>query len=233
VIAVKGLLYGNFLLNKIWFIAAGIVMAVGIAVTAVLCDLNPDSGIGQVGMVITELAVIATCVEWLGRNLESNLKSRFADYTLAGGISKVQFVTSELLKNLISIGISFVMCVMIQLVLCVFDRGLFSLENVRNAALIALLFGAIEWTGVPVTINLKSAEKAGLVVGLVLGFGIVMPGMTLFNILTPEKEGQRGVIIMRVIVEPWFGWAVVGLCAAIYAVFYYVLLRRVKKGDVC
>ncbi len=229
----KGLLYGNFVLNKIWFIAAGIVMVVGVAVTAVLYNIDPDSGVAQFGLMITELFVIATCVEWLGRNLESNLKSRFADYALAGGISKGQFVTSELLKNLISIGIAFVMCVVTQLVLSVFDRGLFSLENVRNAALIVLFVGALEWICVPVAINLKNAEKAGLLVGIVLGFGIIMPGMTLFKILTIEKKEQRGEIIMRIITAPWFGWAVVGVCAAIYAIFYFVLLKRVKRGDVC
>lgn len=229
----KGLLYGNFVLNKKWFIAAGIVMVVGVAVTAVLYNIDPSSGIGYVGLIVTELFVIATCVEWLGRNLESNLKSRFADYALSGGISKAQFVTSELLKNLITIGVSVVMCVVTQLAVSVFDRGLFSLENVRNTALLALFIGAIEWTVVPFVINLKSAEKAGLLVGIVLGFGIVMPGMTLFNILTPEKEGQRGEIIMRIVSEPWFGWAVVGVCAALYVLFYFVLLRRVKRGDVC
>lgn len=220
----KGLLYGNFLLNKKWFIAAGVVMVIGTALTAVMCNIDPDGGFGEFGLVITEIVVITICVEWLARNLESNLKSRFADQALSGGISKAQFVTSELLKNLISIGISFVMCVVTQLVLSVFDRGLFSLEHVRNVALFALFIGSFEWLCMPIVINLKSAEKAGLVVGLVLGFGIVMPGMALFNILKFD---------LRVIDEPWLGWVIVGVCAVIYALFYYVLLRRVKRGDVC
>ncbi len=229
----KGLLYGNFVLNKIWFIVAGIVMVVGVAVTAVLYNIDPDSGVAQFGLMITELFVIATCVEWLGRNLESNLKSRFADYALAGGISKGQFVTSELLKNLISAGIAFVMCIVTQLVLSVFDRGLFSLENVRNVALIALFVGAVEWICVPVVINLKSAEKAGLLVGIVLGFGIVLPVLAVGNTLLSEKGETMGEFVMRLAFEPWFGWAVVGVCAAIYAIFYFVLLKRVKRGDVC
>ncbi len=229
----KGLLYGNFVLNKIWFIVAGIVMVVGVAVTAVFCNIAPDSGFGEFGLMISELVVISICVEWLARNLESNIKSRFADYALAGGISKGQFVTSELLKNLISIGIAFVMCVVMQLVLSVFDRGLFSLENVRNTALIVLFVGAVEWICAPVVINLKSAEKAGLLVGIVFGFGVVLPVVALFNILAAEKEEHLSEFIMHVIAEPWFSWAAVGVCAVIYAIFYYVLLRRVKRGDVC
>ncbi len=229
----KGLLYGNFLLNKSWFIISGIVMAVGVFVTAVLCNIDPGSGVGQFGLTITEVVVITICVEWLGRNLESNLKSRFADYALAGGISKGQFVTSELLKNLISIGIGFAMCVVTQLVLNVFDRGLFSLENVRNAVLYALFVGAVEWICAPVVINLKSAEKAGLLVGIVLGFGVVMPVGALIMIFLAGKDETLGEYIMRVFAEPWFGWAFVGVCAAIYAIFYFVLLRRVKRGDVC
>ncbi len=229
----KGLLYGNFVLNKIWFIVAGIVMAAGTALTAVLYNIDPDSGVAQFGLMIIELVILSICVEWLGRNLESNLKSRFADYALAGGISKGQFVTSELLKNLISIGIAFVMCVVTQLVLSVFDRGLFSLENVRNVALYALFIGAVEWICVPVVINLKSAEKAGLLVGIVLGFGVVLPVGALIMIFLAGKDETLGEFIMRVFPEPWFGWAVVGVCAAIYAIFYFVLLRRVKRGDVC
>ncbi|MDE7229131.1 MAG: hypothetical protein K2N56_01500, partial [Oscillospiraceae bacterium] len=115
----KGILYGNFLLNKKWFIAAGITAVIGTAFCAFWLKLVPNDTTGVPGVLFSgvQMAVIAIVMEWLGRNLEANIRCRFTDMTLAGGISRNTFVISELLKNFISIGIGFVMCVIMQLVM--------------------------------------------------------------------------------------------------------------------
>lgn len=226
-------MYGNFVLNKVWFIASAILAAVGAVVTAVLHGALPESGLDGSALLISELVVLATCNEWLGRNLESNLKTRFADYALAGGITKAQFVTAEMLKNLISTGISFLMCVVMQLVLCVVDRGFLSVNNLTALLAAALFVGTTEWTCVPVIVSLKSAEKAGLLVGLVLGFCVILPMFTVLRAFLVEADEDFFPKLLELVGKPWLVlvWAVV--CAAVYVLFYFIMLNRVKKGDVC
>ncbi|MDE7362809.1 MAG: hypothetical protein K2N38_12845 [Oscillospiraceae bacterium] len=229
----KGILYGNFLLNKKWFIAAGITAVLGTAFCAFFVSLVPD----EAGVVATlffgmQMVVMAIIVEWLGRNLEANIKCRFADITLAGGISKNTFVMSELLKNFITIVIGFVMCVMMQLVMSVFDKSFFSLDTVKMTALLIVFMGAIEWTVNPLVINFKSAEKAGLVMGLILAFGVVIPLMIISNAFA-EETADFVSAFFKLLSGNWMPLIIFGISAALYAIFYLALLARVKKGDVC
>ena len=230
----KGILYGNFLLNKKWFIAAGITAVLGTAACAAVKLFIPDdeTGLAETLLIGLQMIVIATIIEWLGRNLEANIKCRFADITLAGGISKNAFVMSELLKNVISIGIGFVMCIIMQLVMSVFDKSFFTIGTVKTMAVLAVFFGAIEWCVNPLIIDFKSAEKAGLVVGLVLGFGLVMPVMIICNVFVEETESLVSGFF-RLLSGDWLPLIVLGSSAALYAIFYLALLGRVKKGDVC
>lgn len=230
----KGILYGNFLLNKKWFIAAGITAVLGTAFCAVFVSLMPDeSGVVTTLFLGLQFVVVAVLLEWLGRNLEANIKCRFTDITLAGGISKNMFVASELLKNLITMGIGLAACVVMQLVMSVFDRSFFTLETVKLMGLMALFAAAVEWTVNPLTINLKSAEKAGLLVGLILGFGLVMPMMIVCNVVFAEENETFVILFFRLITGGWLPLIIVGISAALYVIFYFVLLARVKRGDVC
>lgn len=230
----KGILYGNFLLNQKWFIAAGITAVLGTAFCAFWLKLVPNDTTGVPGVLFSgvQMAVIAILMEWLGRNLEANIRCRFTDMTLAGGISRNTFVMSELLKNLISIGIGFVMCVIMQLVMSVLDKSFFSFESVKVLAVLALFAGSVEWTINPLTVNLKSAEKAGLVVGLVLGFGVILPVMIVCNTFTEETDSLINGFL-KLLSGEWMPLIVVGISAALYAIFYFALLARIKKGDVC
>lgn len=229
----KGILYGNFLLNKKWFIAAGITAVLGTAFCAVFASLVPDVGDAAAVMFIgLQFIVVTIMMEWLGRNLEANIKCRFTDITLAGGISKNMFVASELLKNLITMGIGLAVCVVMQLVMSVFDRSFFTLETVKMVLVNVAFCGAIEWTVNPLTINLKSAEKSGLVVGLVLGFGVIMPVMIAYNIFAEETETFVSVFF-RLLAGGWLPLIMIGFSVALYVIFYFVLLARVKRGDVC
>ncbi len=226
----KGILYGNFLLNKKWFIAAGIAAVLGTAFCAFFVSLVPDEA-GVVATVL-QLVVIAIIMEWPGRNLEANIKCRFTDITLAGGITKSTFVTSELLKNVISIGIGLVMCMVMQLAMSVFDKSFFTLETVKLIAVMAVTMGALEWTASPLVIHFKSAEKAGLLMGLIFGFGLVLTMITFCTIFTEEKE-TFGSGFFSLLSGNWLPLIIVGISAAIYVIFYFVLLSRVKRGDVC
>lgn len=231
--AVKGLLYGNFLLNKVWFIAAGIIAALGAAVSAVLHNVFPESSIGADVLFACELVVQSICMEWLGRNFESNLKTRFADYALAGGISKAQFVTAEMLKNLLSVSISFLIGLTMQLVLCAFDRSFFNVNSLTALFGMAFLLGAVEWMCMPVIVSLKSAEKAGIVVGFILGFGVALPLIMVFNYFGWYEQKTIVSMFIDFFSNPMSFVSVIAISAAIYAIFYIVLLNRVREGDVC
>lgn len=229
----KGILYGNFLLNKKWFIAAGITAVLGTAFCAFFVSLVPDeSGVVSTLFLGLQMVVMAINIEWLARNLEANIKCRFADMTLAGGISKNAFVMSELLKNVISIGIGFAMCIIMQLVMSVFDKSFFTLGTVKTIAVLAVFFGAIEWSVNPLVIDFKSAEKAGLVVGLAFGFGLIMPVMIICNVFAEENANFVSGFF-ELLSGEWLPLIVAGISAALYAIFYLALLARVKKGDVC
>lgn len=229
----KGLLYGNFLLNKVWFAAAGIIAVLGVAVTVVLHSVFPGSGLDSDALFICEIVVLSICNEWLGRNFENNLRTRFADYALAGGMSKAQFVTAEMLKNLISVSISFLICFAMQLVLCAFDRSFLSVSSLTVLFSAALLFGAVEWMCTPVIVSIKSAEKAGIVVGLVLGFGAVLPLMIVFNFFDWDEQKTLVGRSIDFFADPVSFFVVTAVSAAVYVIFYIVLLDRVRKGDVC
>ncbi len=212
----KGILYGNFLLNKKWFIAAGIAAVLGTAFCAFFVSLVPDEA-GVVATVL-QLVVIAIIMEWPGRNLEANIKCRFTDITLAGGITKSTFVTSELLKNVISIGIGLVMCMVMQLAMSVFDKSFFTLETVKLIAVMAVTMGALEWTASPLVIHFKSAEKAGLLMGLIFGFGLVLTMITFCTIFTEEKETFVSGFF-SLLSGNWLPLIIVGISAAIYVIF--------------
>ena len=229
----KVILYGNFLLNKKWFIAAGITAVLGTAFCALFVSLVPDeSGVVSTLFLGLQMVVLAILMEWLGRNLEANIKCRFTDITLAGGITKNTFVMSELLKNFITIGVGIAMCVIMQLVMSVFDKSFLTLGSVKVMAVLAVCVGSIEWCVNPLTISLKSAEKAGLVVGMALGFGVVIPLMIICNIVSGETDNFVSGFF-SLLAGGWLPLIILGISAALYAVFYFALLARVKKGDVC
>lgn len=229
----KGILYGNFLLNKKWFVAAGITAVLGTAFCAFFVSLVPDNE-GVVAMLFLglQMVVFTVMLEWLGRNLEANIKCRFTDITLAGGISKNMFVMSELLKNVITAGIGLAVCILMQLVMSVFDKSFFTLETVRTTAVLTAFMGAIEWAVNPFVIVFKSAEKAGLLLGLILGFGLIMPVMVVCNVISGAGETLTSGFF-DLMNGGWLPLIIIGISAALYACFYFVLLARVKKGDVC
>ncbi|MBD5129484.1 MAG: hypothetical protein HDT43_06120 [Ruminococcaceae bacterium] len=228
----RGILYGNFLLNKKWFIAAAATAVLGTAACAGLQELTHDAGVTGMMFLGMQMIVVGVVIEWLARNLESNIKCRFTDLTLAGGISRNTFVMSELLKNLISIGIGLAMCVIMQLVMSAFDKSFFTLDTVKMTALLTVFIGAIEWTVNPLVIDFKSAEKAGLTMGLILGFGLVMPVLVICNMFAEETENFVSGFF-ELLSGDWLPLIVLGISAALYAIFYFALLARVRKGDVC
>lgn len=226
----KGLVYAGLVLNKTYFIAAGIVAAAGTALISWLGRIlgDPESSVViSIFMLGMQFVVMAIVEEFLARDLEKNIKSRFADYALAG-MSKAKFVTAELLKNVISMVTAFALTVLMQLVFMAINPGMTSAGRIYVLAGMATLIGLVDWISLPLVVYLKSAERAGLIVGLFLGFGVVMPVMVLFK-LFDNFWGAVVDFFSNGLVLLW----VLGIGAAFYALFYWILLNRVRKGDVC
>ena len=229
----KGLLYESFLLNRRWFLASGIMAALFTAAfSLVLSYTEKDPEIANtLGMIyiFVALMVMVFCSEWTSRHLENNIKCRFADITLAAGISKNTFVLAEFLKIIISTAIGFAMCMAMTGIISIFESGFFSSDKVKLLSALAVFGILTEWAIVPLVIKFKSSEKAGIILGLIVGLGIMLPLVLIFS----RDLENVPVKLMTLLNKKWLFPAFLGACAALYAVVYAITLRLVKRGDVC
>ncbi len=226
----KGLLYASAVLNKGWFYGAGAAAVLGTVVGVILQVLSQNGMAGfspESVLLVFPLIPMLILSEFLGRDLERSLKCRFTDYAMAA-VSKNTVALTELVKNLLCAVISLVIAS--AMLLCYKLAGAdFSLGDFVGMWGFTLFVYAIEWTIIPLTVNLKSAEHAGLLMGIILGFGIVFPVLLIGNIITHEYDFLS--VFMRLLKTPV--WIVLPVTAAVYVLFYVILLRRLKRGDVC
>ena len=229
----KGLLYESFLLNRRWFLGTGIMTALFTAAFSLLLpNTEPDPEIANTfGMmyIFFALMVMVFCSEWTSRHLENNIKCRFADITLAAGITKNTFVLAEFLKIVISVTTGFAMCMAMTGIISIFESGFWGSDKVKLLSALAVFGILTEWAITPLVIKLKSSEKAGIVLGLIVGLGIVLPLVLIFG----RNMEEIPVKLMTLFSKKWLYPAFLGACAALYAVVYAITLRLVKRGDVC
>ncbi|MDE6724592.1 MAG: hypothetical protein K2J79_03210 [Ruminiclostridium sp.] len=231
----KGLLYYSLLLNKKWFWGAGIIAAVSTAVCFFLYK-NDDAHnvIIELSFTLLQTIVVFICTEWLGRSLEADIKCRFADYVLTSGTSKRTFILVELAKNIISLAISYAMCIIMQFIMRFRDFTFLRPIILLNFLLIV---GILRWITSLVTIPLRSAEKSGLIV--VIAFVLVI---IVLLALPPVKVNDGGIIYQEMPFIAYLVWSemlwlhqivYLAVIAAIYAIVYALFLHRIRKGDVC
>lgn len=232
----KGLLYSDFLLTRIWFVGTGITAAVCTALGVLLeLTLGTDDSFREiVPMALTAMAVVTiSCMsECTVKAFVKNLKNRFADYSLAAGISKNTFVLTQLVENLIVMAASFALGSVMNLIYMAVDSSFITANNFKLIAAIVLLEGIFTWVSQPLTIKFKSEEKAGMFVGIILGFIFIV----LMSVSIVSGEFGTDAFLLRFVKltsEKWFVPLAIGCAAAIYAMFYVILLKRVKRGDVC
>ncbi len=226
----KGLLYASVVLNKGWFYGAGAAALLGTVVGVILQTLSQNGATGfSAESILMLLPLIPALIlsEFLGRDLERSIKCRFTDYAMAA-VSKSAVVLAELAKNLLCAVISIIIAS--AMLLCFKLAGAnISLGDFVGMWEFMLFVYAIEWTIIPLTVDLKSAEHAGLLVGIILGFGIAFPAVLIDNIISGGEDFLG--VIMKLFEIP--DWILLSVTAAIYVLFYVILLRRLKRGDVC
>lgn len=226
----KGLLYASAVLNKGWYFGAGVASVLGMVLGVILQLLARNDMAGfSVENVLVFLPIIPVCIlaEFLARDLERSLKCRFTDYAMAA-VSKNAVALTELAKNLLCAIISIILASV--MLLCYKLAGAELSFNTFVGMWEVILFAyMIEWIVIPMTIYLKSAEQAGLIVGIILGFGIIFPTLLIGSIIM-KGENFLGVL-MKLLETPV--WIVLPITAAVYALIYVILLKRLKRGDVC
>ncbi len=223
----KGILYHYFLESRAFFIGS-VICLVGSAALGVFC-LNVFAEDPQIlpalrSMILPFLGLIIAVIACEGgaRYIERLQKTHFLNHVLSSRVSKGGFTLSLLVINLLSHVFGTALMFLLFAVLGLADGGFLSPELFLQMGFLMLFVGAADIALYFPTLLLKSAEKGGLVIGLIVGFGIMLPCM-----LLEDQEILTGVENLSSDPVAWLA------CVGIYAVFCLLIWLRVKRGDVC
>ncbi len=229
----RGLLYSSLLRNRRFIIGTAVYSVIAAVVGVVLIYLSRSySDIAPVLTILVNilpLISIVLALEGVDRELENSLKTRFANYALSA-VTPRQFIMTELLKNFCFSAYGTVMGMLMLAFFALADASAFPDVGFlfRLYPMAGILSGLIQWVMMPLVIKFKNAEKAGMVVGLIIGFGTVLP----INLIQAKTDGGFEIDIKSLITPvptAVFLLAVV----LIYALFYVLLVRRVERGNIC
>lgn len=229
----RGLLYSSLLRNRGFIIGTAVYSVIAAVVGVVLIYLSRSySDIAPVLTILVNilpLISIVLALEGVDRELENSLKTRFANYALSA-VTPRNFIMTELLKNFCFSAYGTVMGMLMLAIFALADASTFPDIGFlfRLYPMAGILSGLIQWVMMPLVIKFKNAEKAGMVVGLIIGFGTVLP----INLIQAKTDGGFEIDIKSLITPvptAVFLLAVV----LIYALFYVLLVRRVERGNIC
>lgn len=225
----SGLLYVTFVRCKGYILAALIVCAAASVVAAVLPHIFPNAEVAT-GFITFVLSVISCAIieEGLSKSLENNIKCRFMDVSLAGGISAGTAALAELAANLIAVAAGTVLACIVQTASAISAGNTLSADMLLLWLGTSVVFGLISWIITPLTVVFKSQEKASLVVGLGVGSvaGFAMAA-------TMNNYENIAKAFLEFVSTPAGILCFFGAAALIYAVVYVLLWLRLKRGDVC
>ena len=227
----KGLLYTYTLLNKTYFIVAGAIFVVATAAAAIIFGPCYDPGLAPTLSMITMIVALAgpiLLMEPITRDLEKNMKSRFLNYSLTG-IKRCEFMLTQFIINIGSCLIGAAMPLLHYFIINLVRPDAYSLRHLGVMILFIMLSGIMEWVLIPLTIKLKSSEKAGALFGFVLGFGIILPLMLFFF----DKEDVGALADPFSFITPEFMLIALGVTVAAYIIGWFIISKRVEKGDLC
>ncbi|MBQ8171599.1 MAG: hypothetical protein IJZ95_06395 [Oscillospiraceae bacterium] len=237
----KGIFYSYFTLNKSYWITTASFFAGVTALTMLFASLSKELEAQGDYTLFGLIATMAMLVPFIpaiillepsARDLEKAMATRYANHILAAGVSKPQFVMCELIKNIGACAIGYGLgCLTILITELVAPHST-SPQLYGFHLIIILLAGAVEWICIPLTLKIKSSEKAGLIVGIALGVGICIASGCV-SIMTDGEFWGETTDVLNTIVSPTGLLIAAGGAAAIYAVVYLITLKMVKRGDLC
>lgn len=229
----RGLLYSSLLRNRGFIIGTAVYSVIAAVVGVVLIYLSRSySDIAPVLTILVNilpLISIVLALEGVDRELENSLKTRFANYALSA-VTPRQFIMTELLKNFCFSAYGIVMGMLMLAFYALIDADVLPDTGLlfRLYPMVGILSGLIQWVMMPLVIKFKNAEKAGMVVGLIIGFGTVLP----INLIQAKTDGGFGIDVHSLI-TPVPTAVFLLTVVLIYALFYALLVRRVERGNIC
>lgn len=224
----KGILYHYFFESRAFFIGSVICFAASAALGLFCLNFfaeDPQNLSVLRSIIFPFLGIIIAVIACEGgaRYIEKLQKTRFLNHVLSSRVSKGGFTLLLLVINLLSHVFGTVLMFLLFVILGLADGGFLSPELFLQMGFLMLFVGAADLAVYYPTMLLKSAEKGGFVIGLIVGFGIVLPCMLLL-------EDQEILIGLGNLSSDPIAWLV---CAGIYAVFCLLIRLRVNRGDVC
>ncbi len=229
----RGLLYSSLLRNRGFIIGTAVYSVIAAVVGVVLIYLSRSySDIAPVLTILVNilpLISIVLALEGVDRELENSLKTRFANYALSA-VTPRNFIMTELLKNFCFSAYGTVMGMLMLAIFALADASAFPDVGFlfRLYPMAGILSGLIQWVMMPLVIKFKNAEKAGMVVGLIIGFGTVLP----INLIQAKTDGGFEIDI-KSLITPVPTAVFLLTVVLIYALFYVLLVRRVERGNIC
>lgn len=229
----RGLLYSSLLRNRGFIIGTAVYSVIAAVVGVVLIYLSRSySDIASVLMFLLPvfpLISVVLALEGVDRELENSLKARFANYALSA-VTPRQFIMTELLKNFCFSAYGIVMGMLMLAFYELIDADVLPDTGLlfRLYPMVGILIGLVQWVMLPLVIKFKNAEKAGMVVGLIIGFGTVLP----INLIQAKTDGGFRIDI-KSLITPVPTAVFLLTVVLIYALFYALLVRRVERGNIC
>lgn len=231
----KGLYYSYLVQKKGFLIATAIVAVLIAALGCTLILLSSNESISEgarwmssltAGLVIVYFPVICAVIpgEGLNRDLEASVKCRFQNYIFSG-MTYSRFCNIELVKSLATQAVSLAAIGFCDLMFLIADPTAMTWEIFAGHVMVALLGNIINWLAMPMTAVLKSQEKAGLILGIVLA-SIIVPLM----IYALEKGDE---LDLSWVGEPLTMIIAVASTAVLYALGYLIFYKVMKRGDLC
>lgn len=227
----KGILYSFFAKNYSYFTGALIycaaACALGFAALLLPDNILHNNGFNTLTIIIPLILLVIP--EFVLRDLESDIKSRYADYVLTA-VTRDTFALGMMIKNLI--------CMAAGLALSMLVAAVYYFVGITDVTIFVLLpamaaiCGAVDWACTPLVIQMKSAEKAGLTVGLIIGIAVILPLMIAVSVFADEDASVFLSIVnwltgAQALIPAYL------IAAALYAGFYFILLKRLERGNVC
>lgn len=220
----KGLFYFAAKMNRGFLIAAAVTFLCSAVVGSIVLSVpNIREVFGFVVVWFLPLIPIMIVCEFPDRHIEKDMKLGFLNYTLSS-MARTKYILSQLIVNLSCVLLGTAMgYALLGIFRTVAGKAVVHDEYFILFALIAILVGVIEWVVMPLTLVMKSAEKASLLVGLVLGFAFVLPINIILKSLKQEFDvvGLADVKVLLI---------TLAAAVAIYAIVYAIINKVLKKG---
>ena len=233
----KGLVYSYLVQNKRYWIGAAAVLVLVAAVGFILIKLAdptvPDDDTAMLAaMFIMFMPLIAPMIalEPQMSGIEKDSKIRYLDYQLSG-VTVKEFLLAELAKCLFTTLFGAVMLAVQHGVFLLADSTAVPYEVFVLHILVVVMTNVFNLVGIPLTLIMKSAEKAGLLLGLVLGAAVSV--WTVVTLESGEVADSSIYALSDFCRDPVSILLTLGVCAVISALSCLAAYAVIKRGDLC